>query len=415
MADYIIVGNGAAALACIDGIRHVDREAPITVISAEKHPAYCRPLISYALEGRAKPENMGARADDYYEKNGCTVLYGEKAVKLDPAAHTVTLDSGRVLPYGKLCAATGSSPFVPPIEGLDTVEEKFTFMTMDDMLALDAAVKPDSTVMIVGAGLIGLKCAEGLAGRVKSMTVCDLAPRVLSSVLDEEGAALMQAKLEERGITFLLGDTAAKFEGCRAVMKSGKTVDFDVLVLAVGVRANTALIREAGGAVNRGILTDTRMRTSLPDVYAAGDCAEGYDASIGANRVLAILPNARLQGECAGENMAGGDRVFDNAVPMNAIGFFGLHALTAGRSLAPDEGGEIYEERTNGGLKKLYVKDGLLIGFELVGVMERAGICTSLIREKIPLSTLDFDLMRRGATTAAFSPEVRRQKFGGAV
>ncbi len=412
MENYVIIGNGTAAVSCIEGIRSVDAGSPLTVISAEKYPAYCRPLISYALEGKAKPGNMDQRPADFYEKNGCEVLYGKKAAGIDPEKKTVTLEDGSSLPYTKLCVAAGSSPFVPPMTGLDTVEKKFSFMTMDDMLALDAAVTEDSRVLIVGAGLIGLKCAEGLADRVRSITVCDLAPRVLSSILDEESAALMQAKLEEHGMSFLLGDTADRFERDRAVMKSGKTVGFDVLVLAVGVRANTSLIRDIGGRVNRGIVVDTHMRTSIPDIYAAGDCAEGYDASLGANRVLAILPNARFQGECAGINMAGGERTIDNAVPLNAIGFFGLHCLTAGT--AP-EGCEVHEERGPGKIKKLYTKDGVLKGFALIGCEERAGIYTSLIREKIPLDTLDFELLKHAATTAAFSGKERRRKFGGAV
>ena len=412
MENYVIIGNGTAAVSCIEGIRSADAESPITVISGEKYPAYCRPLISYALEGKADPEKMNQRSADFYEKNGCTVLYGKKAAGIDPDQKTVTLDDGSCLPYTKLCVAAGSSPFVPSMTGLDTVEKKFSFMTMDDMLALDAAVTKDSRVLIVGAGLIGLKCAEGLAERVGALTVCDLAPRVLSSILDEECAALIEAKLEERGISFLLGDTADRFERDRAVMKSGKTVDFDILVLAVGVRANTALIRDIGGEVNRGIVVDTHMRTSIPDVYAAGDCAEGFDSSLGTNRVLAILPNARFQGECAGINMAGGERTFENAVPLNAIGFFGLHSLTAGS--AP-EGCGVYEERGPGRIKKLYTKDGILTGFALIGYEERAGIYTSLIRERIPLDTLDFELLKHSATTAAFPPAERLRKFGGAV
>lgn len=116
-------------------------------------------------------------------------------------------------------------------------------------------------MLIVGAGLIGLKCAEGLAGRVASITVCDLADRVLSSVLDAECAAVMQKWLEENGISFMLGDTAERFEENEAVMKSGKTVPFDILVLAVGVRANTALVKDIGGEVNRGIVVNDRMET----------------------------------------------------------------------------------------------------------------------------------------------------------
>jgi len=411
MEHYVIIGNGTAAVSCIEGIRSIDGESPIAVISGERYPAYCRPLISYALEGKASPGNMGQRPADFYKKNGCKVLYGKKAVGIDPEKKTVTLDDGTGLPYTKLCVAAGSSPFVPPMSGLETVEKKFSFMTLDDMLALDAAVGEDSRVLIVGAGLIGLKCAEGLAERVGSLTVCDLAPRVLSSILDEEGAALMQEKLEEHGISFLLGDTADRFEKSRAVMKSGKTVDFDILVLAVGVRANTALVKDIGGAVNRGIVVDSRMRTSIPDVYAAGDCAEGFDSSTGTSRVLAILPNARLQGECAGVNMAGGERTFENAVPLNAVGFFGLHSLTAGS--AP-EGCEIWEERGPGRIRRLCTKDGFLTGFALIGCEERAGIYTSLIRERIPLDTLDFELLKHSATTAAFSYGERRKKFGGA-
>ena len=411
MEHYVIIGNGTAAVSCIEGIRSIDGESPIAVISGERYPAYCRPLISYALEGKASPGSMSQRPADFYEKNGCKVLYGKKAVGIDPEKKTVTLDDGTGLPYTKLCVAAGSSPFVPPMTGLETVEKKFSFMMLDDMLALDAAVGEDSRVLIVGAGLIGLKCAEGLAERVGSLTVCDLAPRVLSSILDEEGAALMQEKLEEHGISFLLGDTADRFEKSRAVMKSGKTVDFDILVLAVGVRANTALVKDIGGAVNRGIVVDSRMRTSIPDVYAAGDCAEGFDNSTGTSRVLAILPNARLQGECAGVNMAGGERTFENAVPLNAVGFFGLHSLTAGS--AP-EGCEIWEERGPGRIRRLCTKDGFLTGFALIGCEERAGIYTSLIRERIPLDTLDFELLKHSATTAAFSYGERRKEFGGA-
>jgi NAD(P)H-nitrite reductase large subunit len=199
-------------------------------------------------------------------------------------------------------------------------------MTIDDTLALESAVNGDSNVLIVGAGLIGLKCAEGLRDRVGSITVCDLADRVLSSILDNECAAMVQKHLEDNGIRFMLSDSAERFDGSRAVMKSGRTVDFDVLVLAVGVRANTSLVKDIGGDVNRGIIVNDRMETSVKCVYSAGDCTEGYDISLGGRRVLAILPNAYMQGHCAGVNMAGGDEVFDKAIPMNSIGFSGSTA-----------------------------------------------------------------------------------------
>lgn len=417
MAEYVIIGNGVAAVGCIEGIRSVDPASPITVISQENHPVYCRPLISYYLEGKTNLEKMNYRPADFYEANGCRVIYGASATAtaIDPAGKTVALQDGTSIPYTSLCVATGSSPFVPPIEGLGTVQKQFTFLTLDDALALEQALDPDSRVLIVGAGLIGLKCAEGICGRVKSITVCDLATRVLSSILDDECAAMMQKRLEEHGITLMLGDTAVSFHGNKANMKSGADVEFDVLVMAVGVRANTSLVKDIGGAVQRGILVDASMRTSLPDLFAAGDCTEGEDISLGGRRVLAILPNAYMQGHTAGCNMAGGNEIFDKAIPMNSIGFFGLHAITAGSYFGSEAGGEMYEERGDGTLKRLFTKDGLLTGYILIGNVERAGIYTSMIRERVPLDTVNFEILKKNPTLFAYSQNQRRKILGGVV
>ena len=410
MKRYVIIGNGCAAVGCIEGIRSLDQTGEITVISRERHPVYSRPLISYYLEGKTDLTRMKYRGDSFYADNGCRVLYGVSAEKLDPQGKTVLLDSGETLPYDALCVAAGSGPFVPPFEGLETVENKFSFMTLDDALALEQALTKTSRVLIVGAGLIGLKCAEGIRDRVGSVTVCDLADRVLSSVLDADCAALVQQHLEENGIRFLLSDTAVRFENNTAVMKSGQTVEFDVLVLAVGVRANTALIKSAGGTVSRGIVVNEKMETDLPFVWAAGDCAEGFDAALGANRVLAILPNAVMQGRTAGVNMAGGCQTFENAVAMNSIGFFGYHIMTAGCY-----DGEMTEERTDGTLKRFFVKNGLLNGFILLGATDRAGIYTALIREQTPLASINFELTQKAASNLIFSRETRRKRFGGVV
>ena len=410
MKQYVIIGNGVAAAGCIEGIRSVDKDSKIAVVSEETHAVYCRPLISYYLENKTDKERMNYRNADFYEKMGCEVFYGKKAVSINPDLKKIVLDDGAELPYASVCVATGSSPFVPAFDGLDSVENKFNFMTLDDTLALEKAIDKDSKVLIIGAGLIGLKCAEGLHGRVDSITVCDLADRVLSSILDTDCAYIMQKHLEANGIEFILGDSAARFEGNKAIMQSGKSVDFDVLVLAVGVRANTSLVTEIGGEVNRGILVNTKMETSLPLVYAAGDCTESEDITCNKKKVMALLPNAYMQGHSAGVNMAGGEEIFDKAIPMNSIGFFGLHVMTAGSYV-----GELHEEKTCGKLKRFYICDDRLIGFMLVGDTERAGIYTSLIRERTPLSAIDFEMLKKTATSVVFSPEIRRQKFGSVV
>ncbi len=410
MNEYVIIGNGVAAAGCIEGIRSVDRSGRITVISRETHPVYCRPLISYYLEGKTDLARMPYRDEGFYETNGCRVLYGRTAERVDAAKRTITLDDGTALPYTSVCLATGSAPFVPPIAGLDTVPDAFSFMTLDDALALERATQTPKRVLIVGAGLIGLKCAEGLHGRASSITVCDLADHVLPSILDADSASILQSHLEQNGIRFMLSDTAERFDGHTAMMRSGGTVEFDVLVLAVGVRANVALAKACGCETNRGILVDDGLRTTTPGVYAAGDCTEGTDVSCGKKRVLAILPNAYMQGFTAGVNMAGGTAVFDNAVPMNAIGFFGLHTMTAGVY----EGVE-YTERSENGCKKLYTEDDLLKGFILLGATPRAGLYTSLVRNRTPLGSIDFAQMKKNATSAAYSSDMRTKCFGGVV
>ena len=219
---YVIIGGGAAAVSCIDGIRSRDQEGSITVISKEAHPAYFRPLISYYLEGKSKKDNIYCRRESFYQDHHVKTVLGE-AVTIDTNDKIVALNNGEMIPYDKLCVCSGSSPFVPPMAGLESVEKKFTFLTIDDAFAIEQAVDENSRVLIVGAGLIGLKCAEGLRDRVGSVTVCDLAPRVLSSILDDDCASIVQKHLEGCGITFSLSNTAERFEGNLALMKDGST------------------------------------------------------------------------------------------------------------------------------------------------------------------------------------------------
>lgn len=410
ISKYVIIGGGVASTGCIEGIRKVDPSGGITLITAEPYLTYCRPLISYLLEGKTTLEKMLYRPESFYEKNGVRVMLATKSERIDPERKTVMLSDGTSIGYEKLLCATGSVPFVPPFEGLDTVKSKFSFLTLDDALELERAITPESRVFIVGAGLIGLKCAEGIHGRVGSITVCDLAPQVLASILDSDSANIVEETLQSHGINLILGDTVAKFEENMAILQSGASVEFDVLVLAVGVRPNVALVRDAGGKIGRGIIVDDTMLTSLPDVYAAGDCTESFDITSSSSRVLAILPNAYMQGECAGINMAEGYSSYANAVPMNSVGFFGLHIATAGTYT-----GELHEIRTPGCLKKLYVNEGRLVGFIIIGDTTRAGIYTSLIRNKTPLDEIDFELIKNYPSLMAFSGNSRLKMLGGVV
>ena len=407
---YVIIGGSAAAIGCIEGVRSVDKTGEIILITGETEWNYSRPLISYLLEGKTTRDKMWCRPDSFFTRNGVTVKAGVLATALDAGDRTVRLSTGERLAYDRLLAATGSRPFVPPIPGLETVERTFCFQTLSDASALAEALRPESRVLILGAGLTGVKCAEGIRGLCAQIAIADLAPRVLPAVLDDTAAAMVQARMEEKGVRFYLNDSAAAFRGNTARLQSGTELEFDVLVTAVGVRPNTQLVADAGGAVDRGILVDGRCATTLPDVYAAGDCAEGYDAVSGEKRMLPLWPNAMLQGETAGINMAGGRADYTQGIALNASGVFGLHMVTAG-----SYEGESFTVQRDGSYKRLVTADGVLKGVIMVGDVSRAGIYTDLIRKKKPLSEIDFDLIRESPQLMACSQKDRRVQLGGEV
>ncbi|GAE87023.1 NAD(P)/FAD-dependent oxidoreductase [Acetivibrio straminisolvens] len=242
---------------------------------------------------------MKYRKEDFYETMNCKTILGKEAVKINDAKKEVLLDDGEVVNYDKLLVATGSLPFVPPMKGLEGVEKRFSFMSLDDAKELESAISPSSKVLIIGAGLIGLKCAEGISKRVESITVVDLADRILSSILDRDGAEIVKSHIEKKNINFILNAKVDEFTGNKALLSNGEEVEFDVLVVAVGVIPNTGLIKEINGKVNRGIAIDEFCQTSIPDIYAAGDCCESFDITLDQNSPC-VTPKCLYAGRVCG-------------------------------------------------------------------------------------------------------------------
>ena len=433
---YLIIGNSAAGIGAVEGIRQIDKNGEIIMITNEPYHTYSRPLISYYLSGKVTEEKMKYRSDDFYKKHNCNILKNTTVVEIDAKTKQVVLNDGKKISYDKLLAATGSSAFIPPFEGLDSVKSKHTFTSFDDVKCLDKELDSleNKRVLIIGAGLIGLKCAEGILGRgqirpsrkphiaslsslavssysgdppctaqfpKRSITVLDISPAILSSILDKDGAKKVQNHLENKRIEFKLSSNIIKFETNTAVLESGEKIDFDILILAVGVRPNTSLLKGIA-EIDKGIIVNEKSETSASDIYAAGDCTQTIDISDGQNKIMALLPNAYMQGECAGINMAGGEKVFDKAIPMNAISFCGMHMITAG-----NYNGDIYEEQTEETYKRLYYSENKLNGYILIGNVDKAGIYTNLIREQTPLDSIDFELICKKPGLMAFSREHR--------
>lgn len=403
---YLIIGNSAAGIGGVTGIRSVDPEGEILLISSEKYHTYSRPLISYWLEGKVEKEQMIYRNLDFYTNNKVDLMLGTTVTKIDTDLKKVTLDNGEIVAFEKLLLATGSHPFVPPIAGKEGAVNTFTFTTMDDALAIHKVLTEDSKVVILGAGLIGLKAAEAMLDTAANITVVDMANRVLPSVLDPEAGEMVASHLQTKGVHLKLETSIVKIGDRKVELNNGETLPYDVLILAVGTRPATELAEKAGLATERGIVTDIYQLTSQPTIYAAGDCTQSYDITSRTEKNMAILPNAYLQGEVAGINMAGGNAVYEKAFPLNSMGLMGLYMLTAGTAA-----GEAITCSDRDSYKKFYIEDNVLRGFIVLGECQRGGIYTDLIREQIDLSTLDFDGLMKEPKLSAFTQRDRFEKL----
>jgi len=415
MVSYVIIGNSVAAVGAIEAIRQVDKETPIKVISDEPYAVYSRPLISEYLAGQVTEDVMGYRAPEFYEKNGVEAALGKKVVSIDSSKKSVKLDDGEEVAYGKLLIATGGTPFIPPMKGLGK-GNIFTFIKMDDAKSLDALVPKLGHVVVIGAGLIGLKAAESLRHRGVGVTVVELANRVMATVLDVEAGRIVQKALETAGVDIITENTVEEILGGDEVsgvkLKDGRTIDCDAVVVAIGVIPNAAFAKESGVEVSRGVVTDNRMRTNLPDVYAAGDVTEGPDYLNGGNRVMPIWPNAYIQGKIAGFNMAGVDREFAGGLAVNSIELFGAPVVTAGLSNVEAEDLEVLTSVDGDNYRKVVLRGNTVVGAVFVGEIDRAGLITGLIRDQVDISSMKDRLIESDFGYIDFPVELRKERLG---
>ncbi|HHV76854.1 MAG TPA: NAD(P)/FAD-dependent oxidoreductase [Syntrophothermus lipocalidus] len=405
--SYVLVGNSAAAVGAIEGIRSQDKEGHITVISEEPHPAYSRPLISYYLEGRIDESRMGYRDPGFYDRHRVELRLGVKAVRLLCSSRRLVLDTGEELEYERLLLATGSKPVLPPINGLNK-QGVFFFNRWEDVKAIRTVASPGLRAVVLGAGLTGLKAAEALTRIGLRVTVIEMADRILPSILDEKGASLLRKHLEEAGVHILTGTEATEVYGGKTVglaevqslkdkyrkyldrehsvesvgLSNGFSVPANIVVVAAGVVPNIDLVDGTDIKCNRGILANEYLETTVSDVYAAGDVTEGLDLLSGEFRVIATLPNAYKQGETAGKNMAGAKVPYPGGLAMNSVSFFGLPIATAGWSNIQKEGIKTVSQAdvSRKSYRSLSILGDRLVGFIAVGDVERVGILTALVR-----------------------------------
>lgn len=412
---YVIIGNSIAAAGCIEGIRKIDNDNEIIVISQEPYHIYSRPLISYWLSGKINEEKIYYRLWDYYEKYRVKPILGRKVERVDFDKKKLYLDNNDEIYYDKLLIATGGKPFIPNILGL-AKKNVFTFIKFDDVKAIDKAICPGAKAVVVGGGLSGLKAAEALIKRGCEVTVIELAEKILGSILDDEGAKLVQNELEKYGIKFILKNSVIEILGEERVEKiklqTQEEIPADLVIFSIGVVPNVDIFKDTPLKINRGIIVNTKMETNIPDVYAAGDVVEAFDLILEEKRVIPILPNAYIQGEVAGINMAGGDFEYEGSFPINSIGFFDIHMMTGG-IVNPKEGCEVLKrlERDRKIYRKICLKDGRILGFIFINSFDRTGMIVDLMKNKVDVSSFKERLLLDNFGFLDLPKEVRREKI----
>lgn len=417
--NYVIIGASAAGLAAAISIRKADALGKITVLTEEEYLPYSRPSISYYLKGKVKESDMLLHKPAFYKDMNIDIVTSARVSSIDTQKKCVKV-SRKSYQYDKLCLCTGSKPFVPPMENVDGKSNALTFLDLKATKEVKALANSKTRAVVIGAGLIGMKAAEGLAKICKSVDVVELAPRVLPSILDAKSAKQVKKHLENNGIKFHLENTVVKAVSkgkqiTGVVLDDGKKLACDLLILAVGVRPQTDLAEKAGLEVNRGIVTDVQtMQTSNPDIYAAGDCCVSVDMLDNSKKIIALWPNAVQQGSVAGNQMAGENVTVGSTYSVNAIDFFGLRICTCG--LINAQGEQYSDKIKNSGdaYKRLVFEGDRLVGFVLINSSVNAGIYTNLISNKISLDSLEGDVMD-DPSIFFFGRQTRISKLRGGI
>ncbi len=412
---YVIIGNSFAGMFAVEAIRRHDAEGDVLVVSREPQHVYSRAMIHEMLSGVVEEPMVYLRGWDFYEKMRVRTLLGSQATAIDPDNQTVTIADAPI-DYDRLLLATGGAPFVPAIDGLDDVDY-YTFTTLGEAQRLKRACNARKSVVVLGAGLIGLQCAEALRHLGMNVTVVEMADSVLPMALDAEASDIVERELDGEGISVRTGNTIEKVlgkAGCptACVLKSGEEVACDVLVIAVGVRPDVSMAKEAGLTVERGIVVNNRMQTSKENVFAAGDCAQGPEIISGVTMNIPVIPVASMQGMTAGYNMAGVERHYRGGMQLNALQFGEVQIISYG-FIKDDRGAEVFTRHDPDRkiYRKVIVKDGLITGALFVKDVDRAGLFRHLIENRIDVSGFKNSLLDKDFGVAHLPKEVRREMF----
>jgi nitrite reductase (NADH) large subunit len=388
----VIVGNGMAAARLVDELvkSSLGRYA-IAVIGEEPRLAYNRVLLSSVLAGETASHDIELRPANWWRDRGVTVKYGCRVSEIDVGRRELKIAGDESIEFSRLVLATGSSPLRLGVPGAD-LAGVHTFRDSRDvdlLLALAARRKP---VVVVGGGLLGLEAAYGLAKAGTPVTLLHLMDRLMERQLDAPAADLLKTLVERKGIKVMLNASTARIVGERSVegveLADGTRIGAEAVVFAAGIRPNTALAKDAGLSVNRGVVVDDALQTSAGDIFALGECAEHRGICYG------LVEPAYEQANVLAGHLAGRRAAYNGSVVATNLKVSGVSVFSAGDFMGT-EGSEaiLLSDVKRGTYKKLVISDGMLSGAVLIGDTTDALWYLEMIRARKTIAAIRKDLM----------------------
>lgn len=390
MKRYVILGNGIAGQTCAEELRKLDANASITMLAAEMHPLYSRVALPGFVRGQLREDKVMLRSVGDYEKHGIEIHFGTRGEHIDVANKIVVSDRGQSFGYDAVLIATGGHPKAPPLASMADNPDILTFQTLDDARRIIARTDEAKRVVVMGGSFIGYELAEGVAHRKKAkVTWLMRGPRFLRTVLDEEAGELTRRLGEEAGVEFVFSDNLTSVSRINghyvAETEKGRKVEFDALAYGVGLDFYLEPARNCGVEIREGIVTDQRMRTSVPGIYAAGDIAFFYDLMVERHHQIGTWDNAAGHGRVAARNMAGGEEDYLD-VPTYTTTLFGTSMAVLGIT----DGLPGLESVTDFSYEKCYYRrlffyNDRLVGAVLIGPPKGRKKLIEIIRSRQPI------------------------------
>ena len=387
----VIVGAGPAGVSVVETVRAHDRGTEIVMLSAEPSLPYSPPAMADHFLTGSKAHLW--RNSDWLQQMDLDYRKGVEVTGLQPDAHQLELRDGNKLEYDRLVIATGSRLYAP-VKGSD-MPGVHNFKSLSAAEAIVKQVKSGQakTAVIVGAGFIGMEIALLLRELGVAVTQIEMLDQVMSTMLDKDTAAIALDLMQQNGVDVRLNTKAEAFQNsgtAKAVrLSSGDVLEGDILIAATGVKPNIDFLDNSSIEHDWGLHVDDHLRTNLPDVYAAGDVVEVPDRLTGETYVHAIFPNAVEQGRVVGLNLAGYETLYEGGERMNSLKHLGLPIMAVGLK----EGDEILQDKRNGNLRTIYIKENRLVGFQLAGDIRAAGVLRTLMIQATDIRPLKGHLL----------------------